>query len=127
MPVLLKILCLDPFRPVSDLPERLTYVPYVYTPVPVDPNPESVVAFPNPNWTDGNTINPEDGEAGYPNFPAGTGTISGTSGADVLTATAQHLIVYDRGGADRVYGTHGANALYGGVGADVIYGRGGND
>lgn len=108
-----------PAQDVPVLPERPEYIPHVYTPPPVDPNPEPVVLPPPPDQTDTNSPNPDITLTGN--------TTRGSSAAETLVATSARPIVYGMGGADKVYGTGAANTLYGGGGSDTIYGRSGDD
>lgn len=108
-----------PVQAVPELPDRPAYVPHVYTPVPVDPNPDPVVISPPPDRTDTNTTDPD--------VIITENTTNGSSAADIMFATTEHPNIYGRGGADRMTGSGAANNLFGGSGNDTIYGRGGPD
>ena len=113
-----------PATAVPTLPTRPDYTPFVYTPAPTDPTPESGVATISINQTDNNT---PDATTSVVTPPTAGSAIIGTNGADVLTTTAASPHAYGLDGADILYGSGAINRLYGGDGDDKIYGRGGDD
>ena len=115
-----------PATDIPDLPDRPDYTPYVYTPVPVDPNPAQPVITPTPDRTDTNTITPAPGEPDFPVQNTGP-VITGTDTSETLSVTNTQPIVYGMGGNDRLNGSDAVNTLYGGSGNDRLYGEGGND
>lgn len=56
-----------------------------------------------------------------------SGTITGTSGADVLHGTSSNDVIRGLAGADILYGYDGDDLLIGGNGNDTLYGGSGND